>query len=74
MPSADLTYWSDKARQVMERYDEPLLRQVAAKLFKPRSQWPVEELVERNLAILDNVALIDRRWRTWIRRGESFWP
>src|SRR5262249_46796618 len=37
------------------------LRQVSANLFKPRSQWPAEELIERCLASLDNAAVIDRR-------------
>src|SRR6266851_537744 len=42
-------------------YDEPLLRQVAAKLIKPRNQWPAAELIERCLAAFDNIAVIDRR-------------
>jgi hypothetical protein len=42
-------------------YDESLLRQVAAKLIKPRNHWPVEELIARCCAGLENVALIDRR-------------
>jgi hypothetical protein len=42
-------------------YDESLLRQVAAKLIKPRNHWPVDELIARCCAGLENVALIDRR-------------
>src|SRR5262249_58854824 len=37
------------------------LRQVAARLVKPRNQWPVEDLVERAAAISSNPAVIDRR-------------
>ena len=31
-------------------YDEPLLRQVLARLVRPRNQWPVEELIDRSVA------------------------
>jgi hypothetical protein len=34
---------------------------VAANLFRPRSQWPAEELIERSLATITNPAVIDRR-------------
>ena len=61
MSSADPAFWSDYLRQTLERYDEPLLRQVAGKLFKPRNQWPVDELIERGLATVGNAAVIDRR-------------
>jgi hypothetical protein len=44
-------------------YDESLLRQVAAKLIKPRNQWPAAELIERCRAAFDNIAVIDRRLR-----------
>src|SRR5216683_585827 len=44
-------------------YDEPLLRQVAAKLIKPRNQWPADELIERCCATFDNITSIDRRLR-----------
>jgi hypothetical protein len=54
-------YWSDHLRRTLQSYDEPLLRAVAAKLFKPRGQWPAEELIERSLASLANAAVIDRR-------------
>lgn len=52
---------TDRLRRTLERYDEPLLRLVAGKLVKPRGQWPVEELIDRCLATLANVAVIDRR-------------
>jgi hypothetical protein len=54
-------FWSDYLRRTLHGYDEPLLRQVAAGLFKPRSQWPVEDLIDRSLTTLSNAAVIDRR-------------
>ncbi len=53
--------WSARLRQTLESYDEALLRRVAARLFKPRNQWPADELIERGLATFDNAAVIDRR-------------
>jgi hypothetical protein len=53
--------WSHRLRSTLERYDEPLLRQVANRLCKPRNQWPAEELIERCLATVANPAMIDRR-------------
>jgi hypothetical protein len=61
IPSLSPAGWSDLLRGTLERYDEPLLRQVANKLCKPRNQWPAEELVERCLATFANPAVIDRR-------------
>lgn len=61
MPAAEPTSWSDRLQQTLECYDEPLLRLVAGKLIRPRSQWPPEELRERCVATLDNVAAVDRR-------------
>src|SRR5262245_39423800 len=48
-------------RSALGRYDESLLREVAARLFKPRSQWPVDELVARAADTLTNAPVIDRR-------------
>jgi hypothetical protein len=59
--SSDPAVWSDLLRQALERYDEPLLRQVAAKLVRTRNQWPVEELIDRAAATIANAAVIDRR-------------
>jgi len=42
--------WMEQVERTLERYDEALLRQVSDKLFRPRSQWPAEELVARGLA------------------------
>src|SRR5579871_1613151 len=61
MPIVDPASWSDQVRRVLRHYDEELLRQVAARLYRPRSQWPAEELIERCVATLDNAAVIDRR-------------
>jgi hypothetical protein len=57
----DLAYWSELQRHTLAHYDEALLRAVAARLVKPRNQWPVEELIERGTATLSNPAVIDRR-------------
>jgi len=61
MPLPDPAIWSEHVRRVLRRYDEALLRQVAVKLFKPRNQWPLDELIERNVATVSNVAVVDRR-------------
>jgi hypothetical protein len=61
MPSSDPHFWSEQVRRTLAVYDESLLRQVAAKLFRPRSQWPADELIDRSLETLANPAVIDRR-------------
>jgi hypothetical protein len=48
-------------RRTLRCYDEPLLRQVAQKLCRPRNQWPAEELVERIATALTNPVTLDRR-------------
>lgn len=58
-PSADA--WDERLRLTLEAYDEPLLRGLAAKLFKPRNQWPADELIDRTLATIGNAPVIDRR-------------
>jgi Helicase conserved C-terminal domain len=58
---AQTDLWSEHLRRTLAGYDEPLLRRVSAHLFKPRSQWPVEELLERSLATMANAVVIDRR-------------
>jgi XPB/Ssl2-like helicase family protein len=57
----DPGFWSDQIRRVFGHYDTALLRRVTGRLYKPRSQWPAEELIERGVATLDNDAVIDRR-------------
>ncbi len=53
--------WSDHLQLTLSGYDEALLRQVASRLFKPRNQWPADELRERSLTAIGNAAVIDRR-------------
>jgi hypothetical protein len=55
--------WAGTVRTALARYDEPLLRAVAARLFKPRSQWPADELVARAADSLANAPVLDRRLR-----------
>jgi hypothetical protein len=61
MSHVDADVWSGLMRQALGRYDEPLLRQVAAKLVRPRNQWPADELIDRAAATVTNPAVIDRR-------------
>jgi hypothetical protein len=61
MPLTDPAFWSEHLRDTLTRYAEPLLRGVAGRLIRPRSQWPCEELIERCAAAADNAAVIDRR-------------
>jgi hypothetical protein len=61
MPLSDPAFWSEHLRRTLQRYDEPLLRLVAGKLLRPRGQWPVDELIERCVATVNNAAVIDRR-------------
>jgi hypothetical protein len=61
MPATDPKAWSELLAHTLKTYDEGLLRQVAAQLFKPRNQWPAAELRERSVATVGNAAVIDRR-------------
>jgi hypothetical protein len=61
MPLQDPAYWTDLYRETLTRYREPLVRRVAARLVKPRGQWPVEELIDRCIAFTGNPVQIDRR-------------
>jgi hypothetical protein len=61
MPIHPSEPWTEQLRQALQRYDEPLLRQVAARLIRPRNHWPVEELIERCVAAAENPPVIDRR-------------
>jgi hypothetical protein len=58
---SDPSFWSELQRHTLACYDEPLLRQVAARLVKPRNQWPVEDLIDRGAAATSNPVIIDRR-------------
>jgi hypothetical protein len=53
--------WLEPVARTLRSYDEPLLRRVAARLCKPRGQWPVDELIDRCLETLGNPAALDRR-------------
>lgn len=53
--------WTELLRQTLTGYDEVLMRGVAGKLVKPRSQWPVEELIDRSIATIGNPPVVDRR-------------
>jgi hypothetical protein len=57
----DSSLWNRRLEGTLRVYDEPLLRQVAEKLLRPRGQWPVAELIERCQAAYENIATIDRR-------------
>ena len=59
MSNAD--FWNDQVRTTLEGYEEGLLRQIAVRLFRPRNQWPVDELIERTLSTLGNIPVLDRR-------------
>src|SRR6266478_6485586 len=61
MLSLDPEIWTERVRATLASYDQALLRQVAAKLARPRSQWPAEELIERCLQTLANPVVVDRR-------------
>jgi hypothetical protein len=57
----DHAYWTDLLRQTLTRYREPLLRSVAARLVKPRGQWPAGEVIDRCVGFVGNLVQIDRR-------------
>ena len=62
MPFYDSAFWSDRLQRTLESYDEALLRSMAARLFKPRNQWPFEELVERSVTtVAENSGVVNRR-------------
>lgn len=61
MNEHEIATWSGAVRATVAKYDLSLLRGVAGKLFRPRNQWPAEELIERLVAALSNAPLIDRR-------------
>lgn len=59
--SPETTSAVDRLTFTLERYDEALLRKVAARLVKPRGQWPAEELIRRCAEVVDNPPVLDRR-------------
>jgi hypothetical protein len=62
-PPPDEADWSARCRAALERYDEPLLRAVAARLVRSRSSQPAAELLDKVVATLTNPPVIDRRVR-----------
>jgi hypothetical protein len=62
MNEQEMVTWSGAVRATAAKYDEALLRRVAGKLFRPRNQWPPEELIERIVGAIGNAPLIDRRF------------
>ena len=61
MPVPETVSWPDRIADAMGRYDEALLRKVAARLARPRGQWPVADLIARCVEMLDNPVALDRR-------------
>jgi hypothetical protein len=60
-PPSEPDDWSGRCRDTLARYSEPLLRAVAAKLVRPRTNQPVAELLDKSVAALTNPPVIDRR-------------
>jgi hypothetical protein len=58
---SELLDWPGRVERTLSRYSEPLLRTVADSLVKPRSKFPVADLVTKCLATLTNPPVIDRR-------------
>ena len=61
LSSADSDDWSIRVHDTLSLYAEPLLRKVAAKLIRPRTNQPIDELLEKSVAMLGNPPVIDRR-------------
>jgi XPB/Ssl2-like helicase family protein len=53
--------WNERVRNVLEAYDETLLRGVTQRLCRPRNLWPASELIDRCVDTLQNPAVLDRR-------------
>jgi hypothetical protein len=63
LPTAAVVDWSERCRAAMARYAAPLLREVAARLVRPRANQPADELLDRSVGMLTNPPVIDRRVR-----------
>jgi hypothetical protein len=59
LPSNDT--WSERLETALSAYDVQLVRQIAARLLKTRSQWPIDELRQRIREACGNAPVIDRR-------------
>src|SRR5438309_34593 len=53
----------DRATDALSKYAEPLLREVAGRLFRPRNTWTADEVRDRLLTALQDPVLIDRTLR-----------
>jgi hypothetical protein len=71
MPLLDPALWSEHLQRNLELYEEPLLRQVAARLIKPRNQWPADDLIKRMVEAAGNAAIVDRRLREAVPAGRQ---
>src|SRR5262245_47429427 len=60
-PTPDPDDWTARGRDALAAYAEPLLRAVAARLMKPRTNQPIDELLDKSIATLTNPPVIDRR-------------
>ncbi len=60
-PPAEPDIWSIRVRDALSRYRESRLRSVAARLVKPRTTQPIEELLDKAVAMLGNPPVVDRR-------------
>ena len=60
-PLLENEVWSQRVRDTLSRYADPLIRDVVAKLVKPRTTLPADELVDRCFNTLLNPPGIDRR-------------
>ena len=60
-PTPDPPDWTARGRDALAAYAGPLLRAVAARLVKPRTNQPVDELLDKSAATLTNPPVIDRR-------------
>jgi hypothetical protein len=70
MPQPDTAFWTDRLRSTLQAYDESLLRQVSGRLCRPRNHWPAPELVDRCLATVANLAVLDRRLKEQDEAGQ----
>ena len=61
MPPAEPDIWPARVRDAFSRYAEPLLRDVAGRLVKPRTTLPADVLAEKCFETLMNPPVIDRR-------------
>src|SRR5215207_11193211 len=53
----------DRAAEALAKYAEPLVREVAGRLIRPRNTWTVDEVRDRVRAALQDPVLIDRTLR-----------